>query len=45
MSSTETISMAFANALLSLRLVRALSDRKIVLIFEMHSSIGLKSGE
>ena len=37
--------MAFASALLSLRLVRALRDRKVDLIFEMHSSIGLKSGE
>jgi len=41
----ETILIAFARALLSLRFVRALSERKIALIFEIHSSIGLKSGE
>src|SRR5215470_685862 len=41
----ETIFIAFDRALLRLRLVRALSERKIALIFEIHSSIGLKSGE
>jgi hypothetical protein len=45
MSSTVTFSMAFARAFSSLRLVRAFTERRMPLIFEMHSSIGLKSGE
>jgi hypothetical protein len=40
-----TFSMALARALRSLRTVRALALRRASLIFEMHSSTGLKSGE